>query len=390
MIANRKKDQCCGCAACFNACPSGAIKMQADECGFLYPAVDQEKCNQCGICERVCSFDSTKYRHNETGKPREAFFGRSVDMSVVAGSRSGGTFVELAVFVFSLGGVVYGTVCTRGGDFLFTRAENAEQLEPMRGVKYVQSRIGDCYRRIKEDLKEHKVLFAGTGCQVAGLYGFLQKEEPNLITVDIICHGVPSPLIWKENCKRIERKYKGKIEKAEFRDKTECGWSTHLESYWIRGKKYYDEEYAILFYGNHSLRPSCFQCIYANLARSGDLTIGDGWRIGECRLEEKNVSLNDNRGVSLILINTVTGKKIWREIQKRFILYPCREAEYLQKNLISPSERPVDYEQFWKDFVDKGYEECVKKYVIKKKGRTKLFLKRTVKVQLLKKGWQRF
>lgn len=385
MILVQNKVKCCGCSACENICPVHAIKMQPDDCGFLYPHVNIELCINCGLCKKVCSFNNYEYRHNKLGKPLEAYFGRSLDKEIVKNSRSGGVFVELSKYIFYMGGIVYGASIDDEHKVFHTRAESIDQIENMRGSKYVQSDIRSTFMQIKNDLHNHMVMFVGTGCQVAGLYGFLQDIPQNLITVDIVCHGVPSQKIWLENIKRIERLKNGKVSKCDFRDKSELGWSTHYESYVINHKKYYRKEYTTLFYSNHILRPSCFECKYTNQARPGDITIADGWGIGK-----KSRKLDDNRGVSLILINSDVGKKIKEEITHNLVLVECDEDAYLQPNLQAPSQRPSDYDQFWRDYMEKSYEYVVLKYVINTVKILKYYIKKLFNIPLLKLGIKRF
>lgn len=195
MINIHKETSCCGCAACANVCTRQAITMQRDKKGFLYPVIEAGKCNNCGLCEKICPM----LNGNEERIPVHTFALKNKNEAVRMQSSSGGLFTILAEGILRENGVVYGAVFNEEWNVIHTRIDSTEELHRLRGSKYVQSVIGDIFKQVREDLKANKkVLFSGSPCQVAGLNAFLRKEYDNLTTVDFVCHGVPNPRIWEE------------------------------------------------------------------------------------------------------------------------------------------------------------------------------------------------
>ena len=203
MLQLKDKKSCCGCTACYNICPKSVIEMKEDDEGFLYPVVNEEKCVKCGMCVRICPILQKKTTQKEE---TEAYIVRCRDENIVEESTSGGAFSVFAISLLGQGAVVYGTGYDEQMQVVCKKAEGVEALKEMRGSKFVQSRLDDSFKKIKEALKNGtKVLFTGTPCQVAGLIYYLGEHPDNLICIDFVCRGVPSPMLWK-NYVHIDRK----------------------------------------------------------------------------------------------------------------------------------------------------------------------------------------
>lgn len=308
MISVTDKHQCCGCGACVQRCPKQCITLQADSEGFLYPCVDADACIDCGLCEKVCPF----IHPYEERKPKEVLAAINKDEEVRLQSSSGGIFTLLAESVIDEGGVVFGARYDEDWQVTLDYTEIKAGLATFRGSKYVQARTGETYKQCEQFLKEgRKVLYAGTPCQIAGLKHFLRKDYDNLLTIDIVCHGVPSPKVWGRYLDEIKDKSNLRIESIEFRNKTYDGWKKFnfvisyqegLREHTIH-TPFYSDPYMKAFLGNLDLRPSCHSC-QANANRShSDITIADFWGI-----ERHLPAMDDDKGTGLVLINTEKGK----------------------------------------------------------------------------------
>lgn len=300
------KEKCCGCTACMHICPIKCIEMKEDGEGFLYPASDMQKCINCRKCEEVCPVDNITNGNTETN----TFVGYNKDESIRKNSSSGGIFSLVAEWVLSQNGVVFGAAFDENFEVCHIAVETKEELSKLRGSKYVQSRLDNTYPLIKQYLENNrKVLFTGTGCQIAGLKKYLNKEHENLYTIDILCHGVPSPKIWKMYLEDKQEQYNSQIEKIEFRNK-ESGWnnfSVNIE-FWDEQRycvKFYEDKFMQMFLGNIDLRPSCHNCRFKDFPRISDMTIGDSWGI-----ENYMPDMNDDRGTSVIIVNSLKGKQM--------------------------------------------------------------------------------
>ncbi len=232
MIQINNPADCCGCTACASICTHDAITMQPDALGFLYPVVDKSKCIDCGLCEKVCSFND----HYDTSLnlPRpDAYAARHKDMQEIETSRSGAAFIAISDYILNQGGVVYGAGYTDHFRVVHKRATTKEERDEFKGSKYVQSDMGNIFKQVKDDLKNGLiVLFSGTPCQTSGLNSFIGKKlRENLYLVDIVCHGVPGPYIWRDYLAYLEKKQGSKICWVNFRDKQEFGWAAHKETF---------------------------------------------------------------------------------------------------------------------------------------------------------------
>lgn len=364
MIKNIDIQQCCGCTACANICSQGAIKMETDSMGFSYPKFDFDKCVQCGLCEKVCPFRPFAI----TRKPEDikCYIAYNKDSDIVMASRSGGVFYALCNYVISQRGVVYGVGFTSDFLAMHKRADSLEKCEEFRGSKYVQSDKAGIFLSVLRDLKKGTlVLFSGTACEIAGLKSFLLHRRVDcskLLLVDIVCHGVPSPRIWKECLDAIEKKKKKKIKKVDFRDKKGWGWGEHKERIdWTDDTYTYTYTYTYMFYAHLIMRPSCGVCHFANVQRPGDITLADGWGW-------KNIAPNLNahdRGCSLVIPNTETGEQVFSVLKEQLNYVETTLNNMMQPNLKSPTVLNPQSNDFQKEYMKFGFNYVKCKYIKK-------------------------
>ena len=360
MKINKSIDECCGCTACESICPHSAIMMTPDKLGFLYPQVDTDKCVDCGLCVKVCNFKSDYSRGDGIGyfDMPKVLGGRLKDPEQLAKSQSGGAAFAFADYIIGNHGVVYGAVFTE--DFLVThnRCADMSEILKLRGSKYIQSDIRAIFPQIKKDLIDGvTVLFIGTPCQVAGLKSYIDKKYwQNLYLIDLVCHGVPSPSIWKDYIKYVEHKRHDKVVGCVFRDKS-FGWKSHIESFQLMHKKPYGNHiFRDLFYEHYILRDSCHSCPFTNYNRISDVTIGDFWG------HYSRSRFDDNKGISLFLINTDKGEFLFNQIKPLIYFFDSNikvcEQEQLSHPAISNSKREI----FLSDYIEKGFNYVIHKY----------------------------
>lgn len=305
---------CTGCAACFNRCPVGAISMQENDEGFLYPHIDTVKCVGCHLCKQVCPV----INYHKIKKDNPLCYAVAASDEIRKNSSSGGVFSVLALHILEQGGAVCGAsfdntcVC-------HIIIEDANELCKLQGSKYLQSDVSGIYKPIKDILeKNRKLLFCGTPCQVAGIKSFLKKDYPNLYLLDIVCHGVPSPAVFK---KYINENFPNETFVAtNFRDKQK-GWSPELiitttTTISTTSRMAATDDYMRAFLNNLCLRKTCGACLFNSLPRQGDLTLGDFWGI-----DLINKELNDERGLSEVLVNTDKGGRLLEECEAQFKIF---------------------------------------------------------------------
>lgn len=374
LYLNRKS--CCGCSACFAVCPVKAISMKPDNEGFLYPAIDEKKCVGCYKCLKVCSFkeEQAKRRNNCSGgadkdisyckvpKKHNLYAVKHKDDKIRAASRSGGIFTALSDAVLEDGGTVYGCILSENFEAVHTRASTVTERNAMRGSKYVQSSMRDVFRMVKNDLgSRKKVLFSGTPCQIAGLKKYLLCEEQtieNLYCVDVICHGVPSPEIWKAYLNWQQERNHSKVIGVDFRNKTDYGWAEHIETLWFENGKRVDSRIFVeLFFGHCCTRLSCHDCPYKSMVRPSDITIGDYWGI-----EKAAIGFDDNKGVSFVLLNTKKGMDMFELVSEKLQYKQTRIEDSMQPSLYESFPIPDNRERFWNDFYNKPFSYMVRKY----------------------------
>ena len=366
MIEIKDKKECCGCHACVSVCPVHCITMQVDEQGFLYPKANADVCTQCGLCEKVCPV----LQQYEPSSPIGVYAAKSYDEEVRKHSSSGGMFTHLAEAVINEGGTVFGARFDQQWNVVHARANSIEELEPLRGSKYVQSVIGNTYKEVKEQLLQgRKVLFTGTPCQIAGLKRFLRKEYSNLLTVDVVCHGVPSPQVWTTYLSSVLRKQASPIMGISFRDKT-FGWKKYRLHISYAGSNKVPSAgnvYMKGFLKDLYLRPSCHACPARSGKSGSDITLGDFWGVHKHYPE-----MDDDKGTSLVLIHTAKGQALYDIIVKEHV--PARIDEALADNPSITSDSPQsEYsQQFWLRFPKQGIA-CIEP-ICRKMGPSRLLL----------------
>ena len=350
------KNNCCGCSACEQICPKNAIKMTPDNEGFLYPEIDGSLCVECGACKNVCAFQNDY----EKNKSQKAYAVKHKDFDTRMTSRSGGVFIAISDYIFEKNGTVYGAAFDNDFSVCHIRTTNKSERDRLKGSKYVQSDVKDTFASVKNDQKNGMyVLFSGTACQVAGLKNYLKNiDTSKLYTCDLVCHGVPSPKVWKEYLDYCEKKYNGKVTNADFRDKT-LGWNAHKEAIWIDNNKHILKKYTYLFYENDIERPSCYNCKYTNIDRPADFTLADFWGINKIV-----PNFNDNKGVSLLLVNSDKGIELFNRIKDDTVFVECdiNKSILPNPNLLNPTAKPKSREAFWIYYGKNGFEKTLKKY----------------------------
>lgn len=360
------KKSCCGCGACVNICPTGAIKIRPDELGYSYPAVDAGRCVSCGACKNVCSYQNGISLH----EPVCAYAAVNRTQNQLEKSASGGVFAAAAAYFLENGGVVYGAALDFAGGHPKARLigiDDISQLRRLQGSKYVQSAGEETYKQAKQNLDVGKnVLFSGTPCQIAGLYGYLKKEYANLWTMDVICHGVPNMKFF-DNYLRIEGKKRGGVPIGySFRDKKR-GWgmNTRLDLRCSSGKEksiYIPARltsYNTLFLDGDIYRENCYACPYARKERVSDMTIGDFWGIEREHPELlKQRKFDVNNGISCILINTQKAAELCEKLSDRMHLYESSFGKIARKNeqLIHPSIRSERRSTVMEIYEKSGYD----------------------------------
>lgn len=369
MESINEKSMCCGCYACSNICPENAITMKEDEEGFAYPNIDEKKCIKCNLCKKVCPVLNKKQITNNPN----AYACINKNEQIRKESSSGGIFTLIAEEILKQGGVVFGARYSNNFEVIHSFVEREEELKLFRESKYVQSKIGDCYKKAKEFLENNRyVLFTGTPCQIEGLYSYLQKDYNKLYTQDISCHGVPSPMIWRKYKESIENKYNSQIDNINFRDKTK-GWNRYLVSYTLKnGKKHGDynlkNRYMRAFLEDLSNRKSCNNCQFKGINRKADITLADFWGINHVLPK-----MNDNRGTSLVIINSEKGEYIFEKIKEniRYEKVKIEDAvKYNPSMVISAKQNPKRKEFFEKvknSSFDNAAQDCIQRESITKK-----------------------
>ncbi len=353
--------KCTGCTACASVCANGCIEMEGDSEGFLHPVVDHKICTSCGLCVKVCPAINENVGQ---AYPNVGYLAFSKD-AISKNSASGGAFITLAQYAIEkLGGVVYGCAMEENSlKCIHKRAEKTKDLYPMQNSKYVQSDVSNCFRQAEKDLEQGRfVLFSGTPCQIAGLKSFLKSEYKNLLTVDIICHGVPSPELWNKKVEYM-RKTHGDVKYYTFRNKdNEATLRSAFESTVVCEKKRikkksWEDGYFKAFLTGKTYRMSCYYCKYADIYRCGDITLGD------CDSWRDYPGFFPQKAKSSVLINTSKGAEFWERTKQLFELTELNvEGERrINKQLSSPTPMPscrkTIYQEAgtmeWKDFDEK-------------------------------------
>ncbi len=300
---------CTGCSACANVCPVNAIVMMQNDEGFLYPHIDESKCIKCGLCQRTCPMNGFDFKNN----PSPKCFAVMANDELRKDSSSGAFFPVLAAYVINRGGVVYGAAFDENMQLRHIAAQTMDELQKLKGSKYLQSKIGDCYTQVKNFLDAGRlVLFTGTPCQCAGLVKFLPRAYENLVVADVVCHGVPSQAVFDNY---LHSEFPGqRVLNTNFRDKKD-GWGngyiiTNVTDAGVRSYRDDADSYMQAFFANISLRHSCYRCKFARMPRVSDFTMADFWGVPD--------EMNDHRGTSCILLNTPRAAGVFNEIRNAF------------------------------------------------------------------------
>lgn len=333
-------NSCYGCWACANICPENAVSMIENAEGFLYPRVNQDKCTECGSCMRACPHRHHPHPLNRSLEPT-TWAAWSHDPEERKNSSSGGVFPVLAQHTLLRGGVVFGAGFGEDWELQHLAVEQAEDLHLLQGAKYLQSKIGVAYKEAKAFLEEKRpVMFTGTPCQIAGLYGYLgHKEYPEFITCEIICHGVPSPKLFRKYKNEVQQTFNCHLKKINFRDKR-LGWRNYSlifesSSRQIHHECHRTDDFMRLFLSNICLRKCCSTCEYARSPRVADITLGDYWNIADAHPELPD----NNLGVSVVICNSTNGNYWLEEIRSELFLTPSTFSKAVagNKNLATPS-----------------------------------------------------
>ena len=317
------KALCSGCEACKNICPMQCIEMYDDEKGCKIPKIDYTKCIHCNKCKKICPINKSYIGTT----PIICYAAKSKSKKITKKSSSGGLFTELAIKILEQNGIIYGAAFDDKNNLSHIRIDNSKDLYKLNGSKYLQSEIKDSYKNAKKDLDNNRiVLFSGTPCQIRGLKNFLEKEYINLFCIEVICHGTPSPKVFKEYIDSLEKKEKSKVKKVDFRDKKN-GWKNfNIRIEFENGKEIIENIrkniYMTSFLNNMILRNSCYNCQFKNFKSDSDITLGDYWGIEN--IHRKKIFLDDT-GVSLVIINSQKGLNMFNDIKEN-ILY--EETDY--------------------------------------------------------------
>lgn len=361
-LISGKKDECCACSACQQVCHVNAINMKKDEEGFLYPVKNMDICVNCGQCEKVCAFIKSHVSEN----PLKIYAGYIKDIGQRKRSSSGGLFYAIASDIIDRGGAVVGATLTPDMQVCHKVVTTLDDLETLRGSKYVQSAMENSFRIIKKLLSEDKpVYFVGTGCQVDGLKSYLGKSYENLLTSDLICHGVPPQDLFDKHIKYLEAKYGGKVISYEFRDNRAWGG---CESVFTKNSKrqkkhvvptYNLSPYLYSFMQSFTLRHSCYKCPYAKPQRTGDTTLADFWGA-----KQLFPDLTPDYGVSMILVNTAKGMETVERLKSKIELRDSNLSDAIAQNsnLANPTKKPLLRDNIFQIIENKGYKYAAKKY----------------------------
>lgn len=356
----KEKQNCTGCYACYNICPKSCLAMNSDNEGFWYPKVDNKNCIQCKKCIKVCPIINKTTVYNEPF----SYACYNKDNNIRFESSSGGIFTLVAEEIIKNGGVVFGAGFDGDFNVKHSYVETIEELHRFRGSKYVQSSIGDAYKQSESFLKQGRlVLFSGTPCQIGGLKSYLGTEYSNLFCIDIVCHGVPSPKVWKKYVSFRVNKSGTPIQNITFRLKNK-GWKRYSVSFRFKNSReycetFYKDLFMRAFLKDICLRPSCYQCKFKTLHRQSDITLADFWGIQNIFPE-----MDDDKGISLIFVNNTKGQIMFEEIKNKIIF---KEVDIKQAVKYNPSAiKSADYNSNRNNFFEKldelPFDVLIKKF----------------------------
>ncbi len=315
MIEITDKTKCSGCSACYSVCPNNSISMYEDHEGFTYPKVDYNICIKCKKCLQVCPILNERNVFSNL----ISYAVQNKDESVRNESSSGGAFSAIATYVLKKGGIIFGASFNKNFELHTVLISNINELYKLRGSKYIESKIGDSFLATKKYLKNGKlVCFSGTPCQIEGLKAFLKKDYSNLITIDFLCHGVPSPKLWRKYVSHFEKKMDSKLINVKFRDKS-FGYSGSTMSLTFKNDIYLNHGYELQFFKNCyftniSSRPSCYNCYFRTVERLSDFTLYDCWNV-----KSFDKMMNDDKGTTIVILHSKKGKQIFNQIKHKLV-----------------------------------------------------------------------
>ncbi len=398
MINLKSKEDCCGCSACVAKCPTQCITMRIDKEGFLYPQIDATLCIECKACERMCPILENKKVYSNDTSTKEEITHHTISVAgelpqsyvccinekkIRDESTSGGAFSAVAEYVLQKKGVVFGAALNSKNEVVHIKAETKEELSRIRKSKYVQSNQVGIYGEVKKELENgHTVLYTGTPCQIEGLKKYLGREYNNLITMDIFCHGVGSPLYWKKYLVYMQSVYRSKISKIQFREKTYGYNSATMALYFENGKSSHkghdDDLYWSPFSKNYIYRPSCYACAFKKINHKADFSVGDFWKTNHLPDEIKNAN-----GCSFLLCHSQKAASILESVKNRLIYVPYDLEEGLIINgghqpsmLITSAPCPERRAEFFADIEILNPKQLNEKYMpLSLKKKVKCFLK---------------
>lgn len=375
MIVNKTQSNCSGCRACEQICPVDAISMTRDRDGFIIPLVNTDKCINCSKCNCVCMYE-TENNVRIFHRSLSAFIAWDNSVELRTQSTSGGLFSVIARYIINNGGVVYGCAWTTDLSVSHIRVADSDGLNALKKSKYIESDTSKTFSEVKKDLELGLcVLYSGTPCQIAGLKFFLGKEYENLYTVDLVCEGVPSQLIFKKYVKYIETKEKSKVVKFTFRDYSEKKQSSCI-TYELSNSKKISERLGLsfffrLFYSLKINRLSCYECLYSKAQRTGDFTLSDFWGIEDTYPELKK---ERKLGINMVLCNTTKALDLFDSIKLNIWYRPVSieraiESDIRLRGAISkPDVRDVIYEELHNEgfsYIGKKYCHSIKRSLYK-------------------------
>lgn len=378
-------NKCTGCCTCLNVCPSKAIEMKEDQFGYIRPYIDQAKCIKCNLCSKKCPANNT----SNIKRAEKAFAVWNADDEDRENSASGGVATVLARTIIEKGGVAFGSIVDSNLNIIHSSAKNNSDLEKFKGSKYVQSFIGDSYKKVKNVLDERKsVIFIGTPCQIDGLNFYLGKDYDNLITVDLICHGVPSRKLLIQHIEKVAPISIDNINGISFRGKNDYYLTLYKNNSEVYKKEREYDLYVKGFSQSLFLRENCYSCKYARPERVSDITIGDFWGLGK----EKYFDRRGVKKISVVLPNTQKGLDFFCSCKEKVV---CEERDVEEAvngndNLRKPSLKHKNYDKFRELYDKYGFEKAAKKCLNREiqkykisilKGRIKNKIKKIIRLK---------
>ena len=373
------KKLCTGCTSCLSVCPKKAISFKEDSDGFKYPVIDKDKCIDCGLCKKKCPVLNTK--DNES--INDCYVGFNYDDNEKLKSSSGAIFSLLADYVLDNNGIVIGAAFDKENKLKHVAVESKKDLDKLKGSKYLQSDLNNIFVYIKENIKDRKLLFVGTPCQVAGVKAIINNK--NLLCVDLICHGVPSPKLFDKYIKELESKNNDSLLNYNFRDKS-TGWDTYSNTASFKNNNVSElsknNKYMNLFLSDVALRESCYNCNFKVGNKYSDITLGDFWGVQNYYPEMYN-----KKGVSAIIINTELGKEVFNIIKNNIEYKSCKLDEIIVGNpsLKDSGKIPKNRAQFFLELDNKSIDYLCNKYKKKSSlirrvlGKVKRIIKKLIK-----------